>query len=312
MAKEPKTQPGSFSIESIAQVHEMTCQRAPAHPLISVIGASWQPPMQIPAGIVSARITSSLYAVSLKRGDECGFKYGRHQYDFQAGSVMFLGPGQSIVPIADARELEEEGDGWTLMFHPDLIRASPLATRMSEYSFFGYESHEALHLSDDEQAILTSTVKRIEEEYSRGIDQHSQELLVSHLQLFLTYCVRFYGRQFHLRSNANKDVISKLETFLQRYFESDQPTKHGLPSVQACAKAMGYSPDYLSDLLKKETGKNTREHIHYFLIERAKTRLLGSEDSISEIAYSLGFEHPQHFSKLFRSKTGMSPGEFRN
>jgi AraC-like DNA-binding protein len=301
----------AFTIESITQVHEMTRQRPPAHPLISVIGASWQPPLQIPEGIVSARITSSLYSISLKRGDECGLKYGRHHYDFQAGSVMFLGPGQSIVPIADARELEEDGDGWTLMFHPDLIRKSPLASKMSEYSFFGYDSHEALHLSDEEQSILTSAVKRIEEEYARGIDQHSQELLVSHVQLLLTYCQRFYGRQFSLRSNANKDVISRLEAFLQQYFESDRPAKDGLPTVQVCAKAMGYSPDYLSDLLKQETGKNTREHIHYFLIERAKTRLLGSEDTISEIAYSLGFEHPQHFSKLFRSKTGMSPGEYR-
>lgn len=302
----------AFTIESIAQVHEMTRQRPPAHPLISVIGASWQPPLEIPSGIVSARITSSLYSVSLKRGDECGFKYGRHHYDFQAGSVMFLGPGQSIVPIADARELEEDGDGWTLMFHPDLIRKSALAAKMSDYTFFGYESHEALHLSDDEQAILTSVVKRIEDEYGRGIDDHSQELLVSHVQLLLTYCKRFYGRQFSLRSNVNKDVISRLEAFLQQYFEADGPAKNGLPTVQGCAKAMGYSPDYLSDLLKKETGKNTRDHIHHFLIERAKTRLLGSEESISEIAYSLGFEHPQHFSKLFRSKTGMSPGEYRS
>jgi AraC-like DNA-binding protein len=302
----------AITIESISQVHEMTRRRRPAHPLISVVGASWQPPMQIPAGIVGARITSSLYSISLKRGSECGLKYGRHHYDFQAGSVMFLAPGQSIVPIADARELDGEGDGWTLMFHPDLIRKSPLAAKMSEYSFFGYESHEALHLSDDEQDTLTATVKRIEEEYGRDIDAHSQELLVAHLQLLLTYCQRFYGRQFSLRSNVNKDIISRLESFLQGYFESDQPAKHGLPSVQACARAMGYSPDYLSDLLKKETGKNTREHIHFFLIERAKTRLLGSGDSISEIAYSLGFEHPQHFSKLFRSKTGMSPGEFRN
>jgi AraC family transcriptional regulator, transcriptional activator of pobA len=302
----------AINIESITQVHEMTGQRRPAHPLVSVIGASWQPPMQVPARIVSARITSSLYAVSLKRGSECGFKYGRNHYDFQAGSVMFLGPGQSMVPVADARELEEEGDGWTLMFHPDLIRRSPLAAKMREYTFFGYESHEALHLSDDEQAVLTATVKRIEDEYSREIDVHSQELIVSHVQLLLTYCRRFYERQFNLRSDSSKDVIARLETFLQQYFESGGPAPQGLPSVQGCAKAMGYSPDYLSDLLKKETGKNTREHIHFFLIEQAKTRLLGSADSISEIAYSLGFEHPQHFAKLFRSKTGMSPGEYRS
>ena len=184
------------------------------------------------------------------------------------------------MPIADARELDVEGDGWTLMFHPDLIRRSPLAARMREYSFFGYESHEALHLSDDEQAILTATVTRIEDEYRRDIDARSQELVVSHVQLLLTYCRRFYERQFNLRSTANKDVIARLERFLRNYFEAGGPAAEGLPSVHACAKAMGYSADYLSDLLKKETGKNTREHIHYFLIERAKTRLLGSADSI--------------------------------
>src|SRR5262249_12047255 len=153
-------------------------------------------PMQVPAGIVATRITSSLYSISLKRGTSCGLRYGRHHYDFQAGSVIFLAPGQSVIPVADARELEEEGEGWTLMFHPDLIRASPLASKMSDYSFFRYESHEALHLSDDERATLTSTVRRIEEEYGRNIDPHTEELLVSHLQLLLTYCQRFYGRQF--------------------------------------------------------------------------------------------------------------------
>lgn len=302
----------AITIDSITQVHEVTGQRRPAHPLVSVMGASWQPPLQIPAGLASTRITSGLYSVSLKRGSECGFKYGRHHYDFQAGSVLFLAPGQSMVPVADAREREDEGDGWTLVFHPDLIRRSPLAARMREYTFFGYESHEALHLSDEEQATLTATVKRIEDEYRRDIDAHSQELIVSHVQLVLTYCRRFYERQFNLRSDTSKDVIARLETFLLDYFEPGGPATEGLPSVQTCAKAMGYSADYLSDLLRKETGKNTREHIHCFLIERAKTRLLGSADSISEIAYSLGFEHPQHFSKLFRSKTGMSPRKYRN
>ena len=312
MASRTSAMSAVITIDSISQVHGLTGLGRPAHPLVSVIGASWQPPLHLPAGLVSTRIISNLYSVSLKRGSECDFKYGRHHYDFQAGSVLFVAPGQSMVPIADARELDAEGDGWTLMFHPDLIRRSPLAARMREYSFFGYESHEALHLSDDEQATLTATVTRIEDEYRRDIDAYSQELVVSHVQLLLTYCRRSYERQFNLRSTTNKDVIARLETFLLHYFEAGGPATEGLPSVHACAKAMGYSADYLSDLLKKETGKNTREHIHYFLIERAKNRLLGSTDSISEIAYALGFEHPQHFAKLFRSKTGMSPGEYRN
>lgn len=302
----------AITIDSIAQVHEMTGLGRPAHPLVSVIGASWQPPLHLPAGLISTRITSNLYSVSLKRGSECGFKYGRHHYDFQAGSVIFLAPGQSMVPVADARELDPEGAGWTLLFHPDLIRRSPLAARMREYTFFGYESHEALHLSDEEQSILTATVTRIEDEFRRDIDAHSQELVASHLQLMLAYCRRFYERQFNLRSTASRDVIARLEAYLLNYFEAGGPATEGLPTVHACARAMGYSADYLSDLLRIETGKNTREHIHHFLIERAKTRLLGSSDSISEIAYSLGFEHPQHFSKLFRSKTGLSPGEYRN
>ena len=312
MANQTSTMSAVITIDSISQVHELTGLGRPAHPLVSVIGASWQPPLHLPAGLVSTRIVSNLYSVSLKRGSECDFKYGRHHYDFQAGSVLFVAPGQTMVPIAEARELDAEGDGWTLLFHPDLIRCSPLAARIRECTFFGYESHEALHLSDDEQATLTATVKRIEDEYRRDIDALSQELVVAHLQLVLTYCRRFYERQFNLRSNTSQDVIARLETFLLNCFEVGGPAAEGLPSVHACAKAMGYSADYLSDLLKKETGKNTREHIHYFLIERAKTRLLGSADSISEIAYALGFEHPQHFAKLFRSKTGMSPGEYRN
>ena len=299
-------------IESVSQIHSILGARKPAHPLITVINASWHPPVSLPPVMMDQQIVSALYTVSLKQGHECGLKYGRQPYDFQEGSVMFLAPGQSVTPITEPSDLEVHGEGWTLVFHPDLIRRSPLADKMKEYTFFGYESHEALHLSDEEQQTLTSIVKRIEEEYSQRLDAHSQELLVGHVQLLLSYCQRFYGRQFTLRNHANLDVIARLENFLQQYFESDKPTREGLPTVQTCAKEMGYSPDYLSDLLKKETGKNTREHIHTFLIEKAKTRLLGSQDTISQIAYSLGFEHPQHFSKLFRSKTGKSPGEFRD
>jgi AraC family transcriptional activator of pobA len=306
---------GPLTIESIAQIHRMLGDAKPAHPLVTVINASWQPPRRLPSGMMHRQVVSDLYSVSLKQGHECGLKYGRKPYDFQAGSALFLAPGQAVTPITEAGELEAAGqgetEGWTLVFHPDLIRPSPLAAKMTEYTFFGYDSHEALHLSDEERQTLTPIVKKIETEYSQPLDAHSEELIVSHIQLLLSYCQRFYGRQFALRSRADADVAARLERLLRQYFESEKPARDGLPSVQACARELGYSPDYLSDLLKKETGKNTREHIHYVLIERAKTRLLGSADTISEIAYSLGFEHPQHFSKLFRSKTGMSPGAFR-
>jgi AraC family transcriptional regulator, transcriptional activator of pobA len=302
----------TFTIESVSQIHEILGRRGPDHPLVSVITASWHAPLRIPAGMMNQRVASNLYAISLKQGHECGLKYGRQTYDFQEGSVMFLAPGQVVTPITEAGEIEAEGESWTLAFHPDLLRTSPLAAKMREYSFFGYESHEALHLSDLEQQTLTSIVKTIEGEYTRGLDTYSQELIVSHIQLLLTYCKRYYGRQFTLRSVANKDIVARFERLLEQYFESDKPATQGLPSVRTCARELGYSPDYLSDLLRKETGKTAREHIQYFLIEKAKTRLLGSEASISEIAYALGFEHPQHFSKLFRSKTGMSPGEYRH
>lgn len=297
-------------IESIDQVHRIATSTKPKHPLISVVGASWQPPMEVKVPLMQRRIVSHLYAVSLKRGNECGIKYGRQYYDFQEGSLLCVAPMQSIVPVTAPGDLSGEHDAWTLMFHPDLLRRNSLAEKMRDYTFFGYDSHEALHLSDGEQQTLTGIVQRIEEEYSH-IDTFSDELLVSHLQVFLNYCKRFYGRQFITRSQASQDVVIRLEKFLQEYFESDRPSHEGLPSVGVCAKAMGYSADYLSDLLRKETGKNTREHIHHTLIERAKSRLLGSDDSVSEIAFSLGFEQPQHFSKLFKSKTGMSPGAYR-
>ena len=212
--------------------------------------------------------------------------------------------------ITEASDLETEHDGWTLLFHPDLLRRSALSTRMSEYTFFGYESHEALHLSEAEQRTLTDIVKTIEKEYAH-IDEFSDEVLVSHLQLLLNYCKRFYGRQFITRSQANGDVVARLEKFLVEYFESARPAEEGIPSVALCAKAMGYSADYLSDLLRKETGKNTRDHIADFLVQQAKNLLLGSHATVSEIAFSLGFEQPAHFSKLFKRRTGQTPGAYR-
>jgi AraC family transcriptional activator of pobA len=297
-------------IESIDQVHRLATSSKPAHPLISIVGASWQPPMELKVPVMRRRIITSLYAVGLKRGNECGIKYGRQHYDFQEGSLLSIAPGQSIIPVTEAGDLDSEHAGWTLMFHPDLLRRSNLASRMNEYSFFGYESHEALHLSDTEQRTLTDIVRTIEAEYSQ-IDEFSDQLLVSHLEVLLGYCKRFYARQFITRSNASQDVVIRLEKFLGEYFESERPTREGLPTVLGCAKAVGYSPDYLSDLLRKETGKNTREHIHHAIIEMAKNRLLGSAATVSEIAFALGFEQPAHFSKLFKNKTGRSPAAYR-
>jgi AraC family transcriptional regulator, transcriptional activator of pobA len=301
---------GTLYVESIDQVHRFATNTTPSHPLISVIGASWQPPMEYKVPLMHRRIVTQLYAVSLKRGNECGLKYGRHYYDFQEGSVLSIAPGQSVIPVTEPSDMDSPHDGWTLMFHPDLLRRSALAERMSEYTFFGYESHEALHVSETEARSLTDIIKAIEREYAH-IDEFTDEVLVSHIELVLNYCRRFYARQFNTRTQANQDVVARLEQFLVEYFDSKRPTEEGIPGVALCAKAMGYSADYLSDLLRKETGKNTRDHIADFLVEKAKDRLLGTSLTVSEIAFGLGFESPQHFSKLFKRKTGQSPGAYR-
>ncbi|MEM6990172.1 MAG: helix-turn-helix transcriptional regulator [Myxococcota bacterium] len=297
-------------IESVEQVHRIATSTRPGHPLISVVGASWQPAMDVKVPLMHRRIVSKLYVISLKRGDECGIKYGRQTYDFQESSLLCIGPGQSVVPVTEPSDLSSEHDGWTLLFHPDFLRPSGLADRMREYTFFGYDVHEALHLSHAEQQTITAIVKSIEAEYAR-IDGFSDDLILCQLQLLLTYCLRFYARQFITRRHAHKSVVTRLEAFLVDYFESGRPSAEGVPTVAMCAKTLGYSPDYLSDLLRRETGKNTREHIRDFLVEEAKNRLLGSRDTVSQIAFSLGFEHAHHFSKLFKSETGIAPGLYR-
>ncbi len=295
-------------IESISQIHEMIGYEKPKHPLITLIESAKIKPQNIP--VIDQQVISGLYSISLKNGQECKIIYGRQPYDFQEGSLMFIAPDQMITPVSESKYTET--DGWILLFHPDLIRKSSLAKKMKEYTFFSYDSSEALHLSDREKQTVTSIVKTIKEEYSQNIDVYSQELIISNLELLLNYCKRFYGRQFITRTNVNKDVVIRFEEFLQSYFDSDKPGSQGLPSVKYCAEKMGYSPNYLGDLLKKETGKNTQEHIYFHLIEKAKTMLLGTEEPVYRIAHTLGFEYQQHFSKLFKRKTGMSPTEYRN
>jgi AraC family transcriptional regulator, transcriptional activator of pobA len=299
-----------FKIESISQIHELIGYAHPKHPLITLFESS-KMKTQIPE--IKEQIISSLYSISLKNGSECQLIYGRQNYDFQEGSLMFLAPEQVMIPIQKKETREQEHfNGWTLAFHPDLIRKSVLGQKMKEYTFFSYSSNEALHVSEQERETVSNIVKIIEHEYSQNLDDHSHELIISNLELLFNYCKRFYGRQFITRTNENKDIVIRFEEFLKSYFESENPELLGLPTVKYCAQEIGYSPNYLSDLLKKETGKNSQEHIYFHLIEKAKNMLLGSEEPVYTIAYSLGFEYPQHFSKLFKSKTGMSPAEYRN
>jgi AraC-like DNA-binding protein len=202
--------------------------------------------------------------------------------------------------------------GWTIIFHPDLIRKSELGAKIKEYSFFDYDIHHALHISDLEKETLRQLVERIELELQQNIDKHSQDLIVANLDTILKYCLRYYERQFYSRSNQNKDIIIRFESYLKKYFASEDLKLNGMPTLTACGKALNISGSYLSDLLRIETGKSAKEHIHANLIDKAKTQLLNSNFSINEIAFSLGFNYPQHFSKLFKSKTGFNPSEYRN
>jgi AraC-like DNA-binding protein len=210
-------------------------------------------------------------------------------------------------------EVEADGDieGWTLIFHPDLIRSHDLSAKINQYSFFNYELSEALHLSDKERMAIEDIIGKIINEYSQNLDHYSHHLIVSNIQLLLDYCLRFYDRQFLIRSNLNVGIIAQFEKELRAYYQSDKVAQHGLPTVAYLGKILNKSPHYLSDLLKKETGKTAQEHIHLFILEIAKNNLLNSSTPISEIAYKLGFDYPQYFSNLFKSKIGQSPSEYR-
>jgi len=299
----------SFEINTIAQAHQSVGLPAPKHPLVSVVKtADYQPTIDF-RGL---KVINNLYQISLKQLGCGNLTYGKNSYDYEQGTLVFTSPGQVTIFEGEVLTDNETNSGWTLAFHPDLIRKSSLSDKMSQYSFFNYEVNEALHLSDEELKTIEELLEKIVKEYSQNLDKHSQNLIVSNIELLLDYCTRFYDRQFYTRSNLNLDYVSKFEKLLMKYYNSNGVGNKGLPNVQYIANELNFSANYLSDLLKKETGKTAQEHIHLFVIEKAKNKLLNSKGSISEIGYSLGFEYPQHFSNLFKSKTGFSPSEYRN
>lgn len=300
-----------LTIWSVEQVFQSLGQGTPPHAHVAVIGAAWQPPMRITVPVANRKIHSGLYGVSLKRGDECRLAFGREVHDAHAGTIVFLAPGQTFTPIEAEGTAARAEHGWTLVFHPDLLRASPLSTRIREYGFFRYAAEEALHLNDDEREKLTALVRALDRETSVAADAFSNDVLVAHLELLFGYCRRSYARQFQTRASVHGRVLARLQRHLDEYLASPRPLEQGLPTVAACARSLGYSPDYLSDLLREETGESARDHIHRALIDAAKRRLAASSESVSEIAYGLGFEQPQHFSKLFKQKTGSPPGQWR-
>ena len=294
-------------IETISQVHDFFQLEKPKHPLVTVLPITDE---MTNFDYGNHSYAFGFYQISLKLGISGSINYGRNSYDFQEGTMTFLKPNQAI-SMGDTKEYSG-ASGWTLLFHPDLISKSELGKIISSYSFFSYESNEALHVSDDEKLALTEIVHKIEKEYNQNIDKHSQELIISNIDLLLKYCKRYYDRQFFTRSNLHKDVISEFEKIIVDYFTSQEQKNLGVLTVNYCAKKMSMSPNYLGDVLKNETGISAKQHINDFLIEKAKTKILGTNNSISEIAYDFGFEYPQSFTKLFKSKTGYTPSQFRD
>lgn len=294
-----------YKVETISELHEIASLEKPKHPLVTVIDYSKVAIKDTPE---SGSFVCSFYTVNFKK--HCSFIYGRQTFDHQEGTLHCTAPEQIIT--FDRKKETGSSEGWGLYFHPELIRNTALGKKINEYSFFTYSENEVLHLSEDEKQTLLSILKQMEKEYNTYIDHYSHDLIISNIELLLNYCKRFYGRQFITRTNQNKDILVRFEEFISGYFNAHRLKNKGIPTVKYCAEAMNLSPNYFSDLLKSETGKNTQEHIHYHLLDKAKTSLASSSLSINEIAYELGFEYPQNFSKLFKRKVGVSPSEFRN
>ncbi|WP_026764127.1 helix-turn-helix domain-containing protein [Sediminibacterium salmoneum] len=255
------------------------------------------------------KITTDFYSIMFKNYCSNHIKYGRKTIDFQDGNLICIAPGQ-VIEIDSEVAPREDMLGWGLFFHPDLIRATALHEKIQQYGFFEYEISEALHLSEKEKTILYKLVQKIESELKENIDDYSQPIVVSSIDLLLEYCKRFYGRQLITRKEANTSIVAAIENALKTFFANKEISE--LPTVKYLAAQVHLSPGYLSDILKKETGRNAQDLIHYYLIEEAKTRLLNSNLNINEIAYAMGFEYPQYFNKLFKLKTGKTPVEYRN
>ncbi|MGY6648457.1 helix-turn-helix domain-containing protein [Wenyingzhuangia sp. IMCC45574] len=294
-----------FKIDSIKQL--FTFFNLPEkHPLVGTIDFSKVKGVNFAEG----KYVNTFYCIVLKEYDCGSFEYGKSTYDYSQAPLTFMAPNQTISINNNGEESNEAG-GIGLFFHPDLLNGTDLADKISKYRFFSYDTNEALHLSDYERQIIKDILEKIDYEVNEGMDQHSQMLIASNIELLLNYSVRFYDRQFNTRKKVNQHILSKFETMSTEYFSSESVKKQGIPSVKFFAENLNLSPNYFSDLLKKETGKSAQDHIHEFLITEAKKRLSTTESSVTEIAYMLGFEYPQYFSKIFKKKTGMTPNQFR-
>ncbi|MGE5448482.1 MAG: helix-turn-helix domain-containing protein [Bacteroidales bacterium] len=291
-------------LEKVADYNYLLGVETP-HPLVSVVDLS----KINRRDVKHTHLHYGFYTIYLKES-LCGeLVYGRNSYDYEEGTLLFISPGQ-VVKINRNAQLSQQ-KGWALMFHPDLIHGTPLGRNIGDYNFFSYEINEALHVSEREREILYECFSKIAYEIEQRLDKHSKRLIVNNIQLLLDYCMRFYDRQFLTRENVNRGTIEQFEKVLNDYFKSGKPQSTGLPSVAYFADQLNLSANYFGDLVKKETGKTAQEYIHLKIITLAKDQIFDASRSISEIAYDLGFRYPQHFTRMFKKSTGVSPNEFR-
>lgn len=291
-----------LNIETVTEYDDMLGVET-LHPQVSVIDLSKARPMR------HMRHTFSFYVVFLKDEKNCDLLYGRQRYDYQKGSIVCLAPGQ-VIGIEDTGE-EFQPQGYALCFHPDFIRGTNLGRSIKEYSFFSYEVNEALHLSERERVTFIDCLMKIQEELQHSIDRLSKRLIANNIELLLNYCLRFYERQFITRQDVNRDILTRFERLLDNYFSEKNVLQKGLPTVKYCASELCLSTNYFGDLIKKETGKTALEWIQNKIIDIAKEQLLIPTSSISQVAYGLGFQYPQHFTRVFKKVTGITPHEYR-
>ncbi len=298
-----------FRFSTITEYHRAAGLPKPAHPLISLIRMD---DITLPLAEGPFSVIYEFYTISLKKVQNAKFKYGQQASDFDEGVLFFMAPGQVFGVEIEKDTIHKRPEGWMILVHPDFLWNTPLAKTIKQYDFFSYSVFEALYLSDKEETMLEGIANSIEQEYHTNIDRFSQNVIIAQLELLLTYSERFYQRQFITRKIASHELLTRLENYLSSYFDSGALAKQGLPSVTHIAEYLNISPGYLSGLLKSLTGQNTQQHLHSKLIELAKEKLSTTNLSVSEIAYELGFEHLQSFSKLFKTKTNLSPMEFRH
>lgn len=300
-----KEERGPHKFETLSDAHRAFGLPNPKHPLISMIkvAPSWSDLNQ-----PSHNHVLGFYKISYKPKLAGKLKYGQGYYDFDEGGLLFASPGQIIGNVENEETVCSE---FTLLIHPDYFLGYPVAEKISQYGFFSYAANEGLHLSDEEKATIISVFRMLEEELNSRIDDHSQDVIISQIELLLTYADRFYKRQFITRKVVSNDLLQQLEKVLDAYFANETALSKGIPTVQYLAETLNMSPSYLSDMLRSLTGQNAQQHIHTKLINKAKEKLSTTSLSVSQVAYALGFEHSQSFSKLFKTKTNLSPLEFR-